>query len=173
MATLELIHVTKRFGKDVVAVDDFSLQVEDGEFLVLLGPSGCGKTTTLRMIAGLEEVTQGRILIDGEDVTDLPPRKRNVSMVFQNYAVWPHMTVYENIAYPLRLKRVDKRTIDETVREAAAARGGPDGAPRACCPARATGWPIAGLSGGRRQATGRWRRKRFMVEYGAGRSANG
>ncbi len=119
MATLELIHVTKRFGKKVVAVDDFNLKVEDGEFLVLLGPSGCGKTTTLRMIAGLEEVTEGRILIDGEDVTDLPPRKRNVSMVFQNYAVWPHMTVYENIAYPLRLKRVDKKTIDETVREAA------------------------------------------------------
>lgn len=119
MATLTLNSVTKRFGKKVVAVKDFSLEVPDREFLVLLGPSGCGKTTTLRMVAGLEEVTGGTILIDEVDVTDLPPRRRDVSMVFQNYAVWPHMTVYENIAYALKLKRMDKRTIDKTVKEAA------------------------------------------------------
>ena len=119
MATLTLKNVTKRFGKKVMAVKDFSLEVPDREFLVLLGPSGCGKTTTLRMVAGLEEVTDGTILIDGVDVTDLSPRKRDVSMVFQNYAVWPHMTVYENIAYALKLKRMDKKTVDKTVKEAA------------------------------------------------------
>ncbi len=119
MATLTLNNVTKRFGKKVVAVNDFSLEVPDREFLVLLGPSGCGKTTTMRMVAGLEEVTDGTIFIDGVDVTDLPPRRRDVSMVFQNYAVWPHMTVYENIAYALKLKRMDKKTIDKTVKEAA------------------------------------------------------
>jgi multiple sugar transport system ATP-binding protein len=120
MATLELVDVTKRFGRNVVAVKDFSLQVPDREFLVLLGPSGCGKTTTMRMVAGLEEVTEGTILIDDADVTDLPPRRRDVSMVFQNYAVWPHMTVYDNIAYALKLKRLDKQTIDTTVKESAA-----------------------------------------------------
>ncbi|KPL24658.1 MAG: sugar ABC transporter ATP-binding protein [Anaerolineae bacterium SM23_84] len=120
MATLTLSHITKRFGRNVVAVKDFSLEVQDREFLVLLGPSGCGKTTTLRMIAGLEEVTSGTIEIDGVDVTDLPPRRRDVSMVFQNYAVWPHMTVYENIAYALKLKRMDKQTIDRIVRESTA-----------------------------------------------------
>jgi multiple sugar transport system ATP-binding protein len=119
MATLTLQHITKRFGRKVVAVSDFSLEVPDREFLVLLGPSGCGKTTTLRMVAGLEEVTDGTILIDDVDVTDLPPRKRDVSMVFQNYAVWPHMSVYDNIAYALRLKHMDKQTIDRTVKEAA------------------------------------------------------
>jgi len=119
MATLTLNNVTKRFGKKVVAVKDFSLEVPDREFLVLLGPSGCGKTTTMRMVAGLEEVTGGTIFIDGVDVTDLPPRRRDVSMVFQKYAIWPHMTVYENIAYALKLKRMDKKTIDKTVKEAA------------------------------------------------------
>ena len=119
MATLEMIHVTKRFGKKVIAVNDLSLTVHEGEFLVLLGPSGCGKTTAMRMVAGLEEVTAGQILIDGVDVTDLPPRKRNVSMIFQNYAVWPHMTVYENIAYALRLRHMDKAAIDKIVKEVA------------------------------------------------------
>ena len=98
MATLEMINVTKQYGKNVIAVNDLSLEVHEGEFLVLLGPSGCGKTTAMRMVAGLEEVTNGQIFIDGKDVTDLPPRNRNISMIFQNYAVWPHMTVYENIA---------------------------------------------------------------------------
>lgn len=119
MATVKLIHLTKRFGKKVVAVKDLSLEVNDKEFLVLLGPSGCGKTTTMRMIAGLEEVTDGTILIDDLDVTDIPPRKRNVSMVFQNYAVWPHMTVYENIAYPLKLKKMSKSEIERIVQDVA------------------------------------------------------
>jgi len=119
MATLEMINVTKRFGRSVIAVNDLSLEVQEGEFLVLLGPSGCGKTTAMRMVAGLEEVTAGRIIIDGKDVTDLPPRKRNVSMIFQNYAVWPHMTVYENIAFALRLRRMDKATIDKIVKDVA------------------------------------------------------
>jgi len=119
MATLQMINVTKRFGKSVIAVNNLSLEVHEGEFLVLLGPSGCGKTTAMRMVAGLEDVTMGRIVIDGTDVTNLPPRNRNVSMIFQNYAVWPHMTVYENIAYALRLKRMDKATIDKIVKEVA------------------------------------------------------
>lgn len=119
MAELKLEHVTKRFGKDVIAVDDLSLDVHDGEFLVLLGPSGCGKTTAMRMVAGLEEVTEGIITIDDVEVTDLPPRKRNISMIFQNYAVWPHMTVFDNIAYALKLKKMDKSTIETTVKEVA------------------------------------------------------
>ncbi|RLD07035.1 MAG: sugar ABC transporter ATP-binding protein, partial [Chloroflexi bacterium] len=119
MATLEIKNLTKKFGRKVIAVDNISLEVHDQEFLVLLGPSGCGKTTTMRMIAGLEEVTDGTILIDGVDVTELPPRKRNVSMVFQNYAIWPHMTVYENISYALKLKHMSKDEIDRIVHEVA------------------------------------------------------
>jgi multiple sugar transport system ATP-binding protein len=115
MAELNLINVTKRFGKDVLAVNDLSLDVHDREFLVLLGPSGCGKTTAMRMIAGLEEVTSGTILIDGVNVTDLPPRKRNVSMIFQNYAVWPHMTVFDNIGYALKLKKMAATEIEKIV----------------------------------------------------------
>lgn len=119
MAEVYLNHLTKRFGKNVYAVKDLSLEVHDQEFLVLLGPSGCGKTTTMRMIAGLEEVTEGTIFIGDREITDLPPRKRNVSMVFQNYAVWPHMTVYDNIAYPLRLKKMPKQEIDKVVKDVA------------------------------------------------------
>ncbi|MGB3714890.1 MAG: ABC transporter ATP-binding protein [Candidatus Promineifilaceae bacterium] len=120
MATLELDNITKRFGKDVLAVNNLSLTVNDGEFLVLLGPSGCGKTTAMRMVAGLEQVTEGYIFIDGEEITDLPPRKRNVSMIFQNYAVWPHMTVYDNIAFALKLKKMKKDSIDGIVNDVAA-----------------------------------------------------
>ena len=119
MATLKLENLSKRFSKKVWGVKKIDLDVEDKEFMVLLGPSGCGKTTTLRMIAGLEEVTTGSIFIGDRDVTEAPPRKREVSMVFQNYAVWPHMTVYDNIAYSQRLKRVGKKEIDKTVREVA------------------------------------------------------
>ncbi len=119
LANLKLENVTKRFGRQVIAVNDLSLEVHDGEFLVLLGPSGCGKTTAMRMVAGLEEVTEGTILIDDVDVTDLPPRKRNVSMIFQNYAIWPHMTVYENISYALKLKKFEKKSIDKIVKEVA------------------------------------------------------
>ena len=119
MATLTMKNVTKKFGRKVIAVNNLTLEVQDREFLVLLGPSGCGKTTAMRMVAGLEEVTEGAILIDDVEVTYLPPRKRNVSMIFQSYAVWPHMTVYENIAYALKLKRMDKQTVEKIVKEVA------------------------------------------------------
>lgn len=119
MVALKLTNLSKRFGKKVLAVKELSLEVEEREFLVFLGPSGCGKTTTLRMIAGLEHTTTGSILLYDRDITEAPPRKRNVSMVFQNYAVWPHMTVYDNIAFALRLNRVGKETMDKTVKEVA------------------------------------------------------
>ncbi|MBO8160162.1 MAG: ABC transporter ATP-binding protein [Thermosipho sp. (in: Bacteria)] len=119
MATLELINLSKRYGKKVWGAKDVNLKVNEGEFIVLLGPSGCGKTTTLRMIAGLEEVTEGKVIIDGKDVTYLEPRKREVSMVFQSYAVWPHMTVYDNIAFPLKLRKMSPDEIDKLVKEVA------------------------------------------------------
>jgi multiple sugar transport system ATP-binding protein len=114
-----LRNLTKSFG-DSVVVDDVSLDIEDGEFVVLLGPSGCGKTTTLRMIAGLEQATSGDILIDGVRVNDLPPQKRDVAMVFQSYALYPHMTVAENIAYPLRVRQTAAAEMQEQVRQTAA-----------------------------------------------------
>ena len=101
MATVETRNVKKHFG-DVKAVDGVDLSVKEGEFLVFLGPSGCGKTTLLRMIAGLETQTSGDILIGGQVVNDLPPRARKIAMVFQSYALYPHMTVYKNIAFPLK-----------------------------------------------------------------------
>ena len=104
-ADVRLDHVTKRFG-DVTAVDDLSLTIERGEFFAMLGPSGCGKTTTLRMIGGFEATTEGSVALDGTDVTDLPPFKRNVNTVFQNYALFPHLNVYENIAFGLRRRKV-------------------------------------------------------------------
>ena len=119
MATLTMKNVTKRFGRNVIAVKEFDLEVKEKEFLVLLGPSGCGKTTAMRMVAGLEEVTTGEIFIGDREVTELPPRKRNVSMIFQNYAVWPHMTVYDNIAFALKLKNMSKDEIDKIVKETA------------------------------------------------------
>jgi multiple sugar transport system ATP-binding protein len=102
--------VTKAFGASV-AVDELSLTIDDGEFVVLLGPSGCGKSTTLRMLAGLEEVTAGEIFIGGQCVNDIPPRARDLAMVFQNYALYPHMTVAENIAYPLRIRKLSREEI--------------------------------------------------------------
>ena len=119
MAGVAYHEVTKRFGSDVVAVDNLTLEVEDGEFVILVGPSGCGKTTALRMAAGLEEVTSGEISIGGTLVNDRPPTDRDIAMVFQNYALYPHMTVYDNLAFPLRQKRVKKKDIDARVREAA------------------------------------------------------
>jgi multiple sugar transport system ATP-binding protein len=108
VAAIELEHLSKVFGGGIVAVDDVSLTIEDGEFMVLVGPSGCGKSTLLRMIAGLEEVTHGRISIDGRDVTDLAPRRRDIAMVFQSYALYPHMTVRQNIGYGLKVRRAPK-----------------------------------------------------------------
>jgi multiple sugar transport system ATP-binding protein len=118
MARVEVRGISKLFG-EVQAVDNVDLETVEGEFLVLLGPSGCGKTTLLRMIAGIEEPTSGDILIDDRVVTNLPPRMRNIAMVFQSYALYPHMTVYRNIAFPLRTRGVDKATIKEKVEWAA------------------------------------------------------
>jgi spermidine/putrescine transport system ATP-binding protein len=115
--SVELVDVTKRFA-DVVAVDNVSLQVRPAEFLSLLGPSGCGKTTTLRMLAGFEEPTAGEIFISGRDVRGTPPHKRNVNTVFQHFALFPHMSVAENVAYGLRQKKVDRSEIGEKVGEA-------------------------------------------------------
>ncbi|MBQ9449434.1 MAG: sn-glycerol-3-phosphate ABC transporter ATP-binding protein UgpC [Acholeplasmatales bacterium] len=105
--------------KGVVAVQSFNLKIEDGEFIVLVGPSGCGKSTTLRMIAGLEEITEGELYIDGRIVNSIEPKDRDIAMVFQNYALYPHMTVYQNMAYSLKIKHTPKEVIDQKVREAA------------------------------------------------------
>ncbi|MCS7202816.1 MAG: ATP-binding cassette domain-containing protein, partial [Dictyoglomus sp.] len=111
-----LDHVRKVFG-NVIAVDDVSLKISGGEFFVLLGPSGCGKTTTLRIIAGLEKADSGRVYIDGRDVTDLPPKDRDIAMVFQDYALYPHMRVFDNIAFPLKIRKASKQEISKRVRE--------------------------------------------------------
>src|SRR5580698_10855106 len=110
-------NVTKRFGK-MVAVDDVSLSIDEGEFFALLGPSGCGKTTLLRMVAGFETPSEGRILIDGEDISRTPPNKRPVNMVFQSYAVFPHMSVADNVAYGLLVEGVAKAERDKRIEEA-------------------------------------------------------
>ncbi|HEU5394419.1 MAG TPA: ABC transporter ATP-binding protein [Candidatus Methylomirabilis sp.] len=119
MATVEVRELSKRFD-GVVAVDDIDLASRDGEFLVLLGPSGCGKTTLLRMIAGLEAPSAGNVLIGGRVVTDLPPRARQIAMVFQSYALYPHMTVFKNIAFPLKAQGVPKAEVPKKVEWAAA-----------------------------------------------------
>jgi len=111
-------HIVKKFGS-VIAVNDFNLEIEDKEFIVIVGPSGCGKSTSLRMLAGLEEQTSGEFYIGGERVTDKPPRDRNIAMVFQNYALYPHMNVYENMAFSLKIQGVDKKEIDRRVKESA------------------------------------------------------
>jgi len=101
----------KKYFERVKAVNDINLEISPGEFVVLLGPSGCGKTTLLRCVSGLERVTAGRVFFDDDDMTYLPPKDRNISMVFQNYAVWPHMTVENNIAFPLRIKKYSQKEI--------------------------------------------------------------
>ena len=118
MAEIRVERVSKIY-KQSRAVDDVSLTIDDGEFMVLLGPSGCGKTTLLRSIAGLEQIDGGQIVIGDRDVTELPPRKRNIAMVFQSYAVFPHMTVFENIAFGLRMRKASKTDVTKQVREAA------------------------------------------------------
>jgi len=119
MSTVELRNVYKRYDGDVTAVRDLSLTVEDGEFCVLVGPSGCGKTTTLRMVAGLESITEGGLHIAGKRVNDVAPRDRDIAMVFQSYALYPHMTVYENMAFGLRLRKIPKGEIHQRVTDAA------------------------------------------------------
>lgn len=119
MSSVNLKKVTKEFPGKVVAVADFNLDIEDKEFIIFVGPSGCGKTTTLRMIAGLEEITAGEIYIDGRLVNDIQPKDRDIAMVFQNYALYPHMTVFDNMAFSLKLKKNPKSEITKRVHEAA------------------------------------------------------
>lgn len=119
MASLTFDHVKKTYGAQSAAVKDFHLDVKDEELLVLVGPSGCGKSTTLRMIAGLESISDGKLYIDGDAVNDLPPKDRDIAMVFQNYALYPHMTVFDNMAFGLKLRKLPKKEIAERVRAAA------------------------------------------------------
>ena len=119
MASVKLTNVKKVYDNKVVAVNDFNLDIADKEFIVFVGPSGCGKSTTLRMIAGLEDISGGTVEIDGEVVNDLQPRDRNIAMVFQNYALYPHLTVFENMAFSLRLKKVPQEEVFERVTRAA------------------------------------------------------
>ena len=119
MASVTLEHVKKIYDNKVVAVQDFNLQIRDKEFVVFVGPSGCGKSTTLRMVAGLEEISEGELYIDGKLMNDVAPKDRDIAMVFQNYALYPHMTVYENMAFSLKLKKAPKEEIDRKVRQAA------------------------------------------------------
>ena len=119
MASVKLTNVKKIYGKDTVAVQEFNLDIADKEFIVFVGPSGCGKSTTLRMIAGLEEISEGTVEIDGVVVNDLQPRDRDIAMVFQNYALYPHLSVFENMAFSLRLKKVPQDEVYERVTKAA------------------------------------------------------
>ena len=120
MATIKLQNLVKRYADDFLAVDDVSLDIEDGEFMILVGPSGCGKSTLLRMIVGLEDITAGDLFIGGERINDKPPRERNLAMVFQNYALYPHLSVYENIAFPLRLAKLADDEVRRKVEQASA-----------------------------------------------------
>ena len=119
MANLSLKHIYKVYQGDVTAVKDFNLEIEDKEFIVFVGPSGCGKSTTLRMIAGLEDISQGELYIGDKLVNDVEPKERDIAMVFQNYALYPHMSVYDNMAFALKLRKVPKAEIEEKVHEAA------------------------------------------------------
>ncbi|MCM3636113.1 sn-glycerol-3-phosphate ABC transporter ATP-binding protein UgpC [Sporosarcina luteola] len=119
MSKIVLKNVYKHFDKKVTAVSDFNLTVEDGEFIVLVGPSGCGKSTVLRMIAGLEEISSGEFYIDGKLMNDVPPKNRDIAMVFQNYALYPHMTVFDNMAFGLKIRKFQKDKIKKRVEEAA------------------------------------------------------
>lgn len=119
MASLSLKHLYKKYPGGVTAVSDFCLEIKDKEFLILVGPSGCGKTTTLRMIAGLEEITEGELFIGDKLVNDVAPKDRDIAMVFQNYALYPHMSVYENMAFGLKLRKTPKEEIKRRVEEAA------------------------------------------------------
>jgi iron(III) transport system ATP-binding protein len=140
-ARVELRHLVKRFGRDVMAVDQVDLVIERGELVTLLGPSGCGKTTTLRLIAGLERPTEGTILLDDDDVTRLPAYLRDITMVFQSYALFPHMDVFENVAYGVRVARRPEKEVEERVHEALAMVGLEGLSRRA----------VAALSGGQQQ----------------------
>ena len=119
MSTVSLKHIFKIYDGNVTAVDDFNLEIADKEFIVLVGPSGCGKSTTLRMVAGLEDISKGELYIDQRQVNDVEPKDRDIAMVFQSYALYPHMTVRENMAFPLKLRKVPQEEIDRRVNQAA------------------------------------------------------
>lgn len=119
MADVKMIGISKEYAGGVRAVEDFNIEIRDGEFVVLVGPSGCGKSTSLRMVAGLEEATTGTIMIGERVVNDVPPKNRNIAMVFQNYALYPHMTVYDNMAFGLKLRKYPKKEIEVRIAEAA------------------------------------------------------
>ena len=119
MASISLRHIFKVYPGNVTAVSDFNLEIDDKEFIILVGPSGCGKSTTLRMIAGLEEISKGELYIGDKLVNDVAPKDRDIAMVFQNYALYPHMTVYKNMAFGLQLRKTPKEEIDRKVHEAA------------------------------------------------------
>lgn len=119
MSTVKLEHIGKQYPNGFEAVKDFNLEIQDKEFIIFVGPSGCGKSTTLRMVAGLEDITSGDLYIDGKRMNDVEPKDRDIAMVFQNYALYPHMTVYENMAFGLKIRKVSKEEIDKKVHEAA------------------------------------------------------
>ena len=119
MASVQLKHVCKKYPNGYEAVKDFNLDIQDKEFIIFVGPSGCGKSTTLRMVAGLEDISSGELLIDGQLMNDVEPKDRDIAMVFQSYALYPHMSVYDNMAFSLKLKKTPKEQIDKAVREAA------------------------------------------------------
>src|SRR6266702_3799206 len=119
MASIRFAHVSKEYGGGALAVDDLNLEIAEGEFVVLVGPSGCGKTTALRMLAGLEEISDGEIRIGDRIVNDLTPKDRDIAMVFQSYALYPHMTVEQNLAFGLKLRKLPKKGVEERVRRAA------------------------------------------------------
>ena len=119
MASLSLKNICKKYPNGFEAVKDFNLEIEDKEFIIFVGPSGCGKSTTLRMVAGLEEISSGELSIDGRLVNDVEPKDRDIAMVFQNYALYPHMTVFDNMAFGLKLRKVPKEEIKQKVEEAA------------------------------------------------------
>lgn len=148
MATVEIKGVTKQFGT-TRAVDGVDLLVNDGEFFVLLGPSGCGKSTLLRIVAGIEQPTCGEVRIGGRVVNDFPPQARQVAMVFQSYALYPHMTVFKNIAFPLEVHGMGREAIGQKVKKAAAMFGMSTcsiGSPANCPGASGNGWPWPGRS---------------------------
>lgn len=119
MAEVKLEHIVKEYSNGFIAVNDFTMDIADKEFIVLVGPSGCGKSTTMRMIAGLESITSGKLYIGGQLVNDVAPKDRDIAMVFQSYALYPHMTVYDNMAFALKLQKADKQEIEKRVHEAA------------------------------------------------------
>ena len=119
MSSVSMKNICKKYPNGFEAVKDFNLEIADQEFIIFVGPSGCGKSTTLRMVAGLEDISSGDLVIDGKRVNDVEPKDRDIAMVFQNYALYPHMTVYDNIAFGLKMRKVPKDEIDKKVKEAA------------------------------------------------------